>query len=177
MSTSDDDKDFDSLPVEDFKDEILAAIESHQIIVCLGETGSGKTTKIPQFCADIPGVSRIAVTQPRRVAAISVSERVAAERGCAVGTEVGYTIRFDDMSHPEKTRIKFMTDGVLVRECLSDPAMSRYQAVMLDEAHERSIHTDILFALLKQACKRRRDLKLVSRLLNHGSLFKNCLSL
>jgi HrpA-like RNA helicase len=121
-----------------------------------------KTTKIPQFILDanILQDKRIAVTQPRRVAAITVAHRVADERHSEIGAEVGYTVRFDDTSS-DKTKIKFMTDGVLVRECLSDPTLSQYQAIMLDEAHERSIHTDILFGLMKNVCKVRPDLKII----------------
>jgi HrpA-like RNA helicase len=150
------------LPVEGFKDELMVHIHQNQIVICVGETGSGKTTKIPQFFleSDFIGNKMIAVTQPRRIAAITVCHRVADERKCVVGNEIGYVVRFDDMSSPQ-TKIKFMTDGILVRECLSDPTLSQYNAIMLDEAHERSIHTDILFGLVKAACSRRSDLKVL----------------
>ncbi len=123
---------------------------------------SGKTTKIPQFIYDakVLSINKIAITQPRRVAAVSVAERVAFERGERVGLEVGYSVRFDDCSGPS-TSIKFMTDGILVRECLSDPDLSSFGLIILDEAHERSLHTDILFGLLKAACRRRPDLRVM----------------
>ncbi|KAF9515900.1 hypothetical protein BS47DRAFT_728514 [Hydnum rufescens UP504] len=103
---------------------------------------------------------KIGCTQPRRVAAMSVAKRVAEEVGCRLGQEVGYTIRFEDCTSPE-TRIKYMTDGMLQRECLIDPDVSAYSVVMLDEAHERTIATDVLFGLLKKSLKRRPDLKLI----------------
>lgn len=106
--------------------------------------------------------TRVVVTQPRRVAAIQMAKRVAYERQCTLGQEVGYTVRFDDQSDPKKTQIKYVTDGILVRECLQDPDLSKYRVVILDEAHERSLQTDILFSLVKRACKRRNgDLRLV----------------
>eukprot|EP01041_Mallomonas_annulata_P006647 gene6647-13457_t len=156
------DRDYDVLPVVDFKEQLLDEISKNQIIICIGETGSGKTTQIPQFCLDggLLADKCMAITQPRRVAAITVAERVAEERKVSIGTEVGYAIRFDDRTS-SKTKIKFMTDGILVRECLGDRTLSRYQVIMLDEAHERSIHTDILFGLIKLACAQRPDLKLI----------------
>ena len=161
----DEELDFETLPVEDYKSELLNYINKYQIFICIGETGSGKTTKIPQYCADskFEGIDhpRVGITQPRRVAAMTVAQRVATERSCHIGEEVGYCIRFDDKTHPDKTRIKFMTDGVLVRECLSDPSLNKYDVIMLDEAHERSIHTDILFSLVKVACKERPSLKVI----------------
>ena len=124
-----------------------------QIVPTIGlsETGSGKTTQITQYLAEFGYTSRgrIACTQPRRVAAMSVAKRVAEEFGCRLGQEVGYTIRFEDCTSPE-TKIKYMTDGMLLRECLIDPDMNQYSVVMLDEAHERTIHTDVLFGLMKQ---------------------------
>lgn len=119
----------------------------------VGDTGSGKTTQMTQYLAEegFANNGRIGCTQPRRVAAMSVAKRVAEEVGCRVGQEVGYTIRFEDCTSPE-TRIKYMTDGMLLRECLVDPAMSSYSVVILDEAHERTISTDVLFGLLKSKC-------------------------
>ena len=102
----------------------------------------------------------VGCTQPRRVAAMSVAKRVAEEVGCRLGTEVGYTIRFEDCTSQE-TKIKYMTDGMLLRECLVDPKMNRYSVIILDEAHERTVATDVLFGLLKKACKVRPDLKLI----------------
>jgi HrpA-like RNA helicase len=155
-------EEYDVLPVEEFQNELMINIQQNQIVICVGETGSGKTTKIPQFFLDsnLLKDKLIGVTQPRRVAAITVCLRVAEERKSIIGEEVGYAVRFDDMT-TRKTRLKFMTDGILVRECLSDPTLSQYNAIMLDEAHERSIHTDILFGLVKQACLHRPDLKVL----------------
>uniref|UniRef100_A0AAY5K7T4 RNA helicase n=1 Tax=Esox lucius TaxID=8010 RepID=A0AAY5K7T4_ESOLU len=103
----------------------------------------------------------IGVTQPRRVAAISVANRLAEERGALLGHEVGYTIRFDDCSDPHATRIKFLTDGMLVREMMADPLLKKYSVLMLDEAHERTLYTDIAIGLLKKIQKKRRDLRLI----------------
>lgn len=132
------------------------------MLIVVGDTGSGKTTQMTQYLAEegFANSGRIGCTQPRRVAAMSVAKRVAEEVGCRVGQEVGYTIRFEDCTSPE-TRIKYMTDGMLLRECLIDPEMSQYSVVILDEAHERTISTDVLFGLLKRAAKRRPDLKLI----------------
>ncbi|CAG8700178.1 13047_t:CDS:2, partial [Acaulospora colombiana] len=120
------------------------------LVQAVRDTGSGKTTQMTQYLAEggFAEKGRIGCTQPRRVAAMSVAKRVAEEVGCRLGQEVGYTIRFEDCTSPE-TRIKYMTDGMLQRECLIDPDMSAYSVVILDEAHERTIATDVLFALLK----------------------------
>lgn len=134
----------------------------NQILIVIGETGSGKTTQITQYLAEAGLTSRgkIGCTQPRRVAAMSVAKRVAEEYGCRLGQEVGYTIRFEDCTSPE-TVIKYMTDGMLLRECLMDLDLKTYSVIMLDEAHERTIHTDVLFGLLKQAVTKRSELKLI----------------
>ena len=105
-------------------------------------------------------MGKIGCTQPRRVAAVSVAKRVSEEFGCRLGQEVGYTIRFEDCTSPE-TKIKYMTDGMLLRESLVDPELSSYSLIMLDEAHERTISTDVLFGLMKKAVKSRPDLKLI----------------
>jgi ATP-dependent RNA helicase DHX8/PRP22 len=155
-------KDFDVLPVIDFKREILEAISKNQIIICIGETGSGKTTQIPQFILD-SGMLKdglIGITQPRRIAAITVAQRVCEERNVSIGNEIGYSVRFDDKT-TEKTKVNYLTDGILVRECLSDRKLSKYSVIMLDEAHERSLNTDILFGLIKDACRMRKELKLI----------------
>ena len=156
-------KDFDILPVNEFKSLIIQAIVDSQIFICISETGSGKTTQIPQFCLDMKLLgdnSMIGITQPRRVAAITVAQRVCDERKSRVGDTVGYTVRFDDQTS-SRTRIKYMTDGILLRECLADPNLSKYGIIMLDEAHERSINTDILFSLVKAACARRKELRVI----------------
>ncbi|NXP82224.1 DHX33 helicase, partial [Ramphastos sulfuratus] len=125
----------------------------------LGETGSGKTTQVPQYLyeAGIGCQGIIAVTQPRRVAAIALATRVSSERTTELGRLVGYTVRFEDMSCQE-TRIKFLTDGMLLREAIGDPTLRSYSVVILDEAHERTIHTDVLFGVVKAAQKRRKEL-------------------
>lgn len=153
-----------SLPIYRLRAELMQAIHDHQILVVIGETGSGKTTQMTQYLLE-SGYTRdgktIGCTQPRRVAAMSVAKRVAEEVGCQLGTTVGYTIRFEDCTGPD-TRIKYMTDGMLLRECLLDTRLSAYSVVMLDEAHERTIHTDVLFGLLKKAAEARpNDFKLV----------------
>ncbi|KAJ3514024.1 hypothetical protein NLJ89_g2612 [Agrocybe chaxingu] len=151
-----------SLPIYKLRDPLLKAIAEHQVLIVVGDTGSGKTTQMVQYLAEsgYADRGRIGCTQPRRVAAMSVAKRVSEEVGCRLGQEVGYTIRFEDCTSPE-TRIKYMTDGMLQRECLIDPLCSSYSVVMLDEAHERTIATDVLFGLLKKAVKRRPDLKLI----------------
>lgn len=152
-----------SLPVYQLKDELMQAVHDNQILIVVGETGSGKTTQITQFLLEAgfaDNGKKIACTQPRRVAAISIAKRVAEEQGCQVGAEVGYNVRFDDNTSP-KTKIKYLTDGMLQREALLDADMTQYSVIMLDEAHERTIPTDVLFALAKQAAANRPDLKLI----------------
>ena len=152
----------EGLPIARLKPELMRAITENQVLVVIGETGSGKTTQMTQYMHEL-GITRngmIGCTQPRRVAACSVSKRVAEEFGCTLGEEVGYTIRFEDVTSKE-TIIKYMTDGMLMREYLADNDLKRYGALMLDEAHERTIHTDVLFGLLKDLCRRRPNLKLI----------------
>lgn len=145
-------------------DEFLQLYQQSQILVFVGETGSGKTTQIPQFVLydDLPQTQgkMVACTQPRRVAAMSVAQRVAAEMDVKLGEEVGYSIRFEDMTGP-KTIMKYMTDGMLLREAMNDHNLSRYSTIMLDEAHERTMATDILMGLLKEVVVRRPDLKII----------------
>jgi pre-mRNA-splicing factor ATP-dependent RNA helicase DHX15/PRP43 len=145
-------------------DEFLQLYQQSQILVFVGETGSGKTTQIPQFVLfdDLPQTQgkMVACTQPRRVAAMSVAQRVAAEMDVKLGEEVGYSIRFEDMTGP-KTIMKYMTDGMLLREAMNDHNLSRYSTIMLDEAHERTMATDILMGLLKEVVGRRPDLKII----------------
>uniref|UniRef100_A0A5S6PYS7 RNA helicase n=1 Tax=Trichuris muris TaxID=70415 RepID=A0A5S6PYS7_TRIMR len=151
-----------SLPISKLRDELVKAVEENQILIVIGETGSGKTTQITQYLAE-EGYTRfgkIGCTQPRRVAAMSVAKRVSEEFGCRLGQEVGYTIRFEDCTSQE-TIIKYMTDGMMLRECLLDPDLGSYSVIMLDEAHERTIHTDVLFGLCKQAVTKRPNLKLI----------------
>jgi pre-mRNA-splicing factor ATP-dependent RNA helicase DHX15/PRP43 len=142
----------------------LKLYQESQILVFVGETGSGKTTQIPQFVLfdDLPQSQRkmVACTQPRRVAAMSVAERVAAEMDVKLGEEVGYSIRFEDMTS-QKTILKYMTDGMLLREAMNDHNLQRYSTIILDEAHERTMSTDILMGLLKEVVLRRPDLKII----------------
>ncbi|KAK4415693.1 putative pre-splicing factor ATP-dependent RNA helicase DEAH5 [Sesamum alatum] len=151
-----------SLPIYKLKNELVKACHENQVLVVIGETGSGKTTQVTQYLAEAGYTTKgkIGCTQPRRVAAMSVAKRVAEEFGCRLGEEVGYAIRFEDCTSPE-TVIKYMTDGMLLREILIDEDLSQYSVIMLDEAHERTIHTDVLFGLLKQLVKRRPDLRLI----------------
>jgi HrpA-like RNA helicase len=144
--------DVKSLPVYQYELEIINSVKNHQVTIIVGETGSGKSTQIPQILLDhqvVPDNKCIVCTQPRRVAAVTIAQKVASERNTSVGREVGYSIRFEDKSSP-MTKIKYVTDGVLLREFMSDPVISHYNIVLLDEAHERSLQTDILMGLLKQ---------------------------
>lgn len=152
----------EGLPIYRLKSELCAAIAQNQVLVVIGETGSGKTTQMTQYMAEMGYIKAgiIGCTQPRRVAAMSVAKRVAEEYGCQLGQEVGYTIRFEDCTSPA-TKIKYMTDGMLMREYLADNNLSKYVAMMLDEAHERTIHTDVLFGLLKSLLTKRQDFKLI----------------
>lgn len=152
-----------TLPVWQQKQEFLDTLEKNQTMILVGETGSGKTTQIPQFVVEAGYTSnrkQIACTQPRRVAAMSVSRRVAEEMDVTIGEEVGYSIRFEDCSS-SKTVLKYLTDGMLLREAMTDPLLERYRVIILDEAHERTLATDVLFGLLKEVLRNRPDLKLV----------------
>lgn len=139
-------------------------VENYQTVVIVGETGCGKSTQVPQYLAEAGWTAEgrvVGVTQPRRVAAVTVAGRVADERGAVLGHEVGYCIRFDDCTDPLATRIKFLTDGMLVREMMVDPLLTKYSVIMLDEAHERTLYTDIAIGLLKKIQKKRGDLRLI----------------
>jgi len=152
----------ESLPIYPLREELLTAIRDHQIIVLVGETGSGKTTQITQYLHEVgySKLGKIGCTQPRRVAAMSVAARVAQEMGVKLGHEVGYSIRFEDCTS-EKTVIKYMTDGMLLKEFLNEPDLKSYSCMMIDEAHERSLHTDILFGLIKDLSRARPDIKII----------------
>ncbi|KAK8718178.1 hypothetical protein V6N13_045421 [Hibiscus sabdariffa] len=157
-----------TLPVWQQKEEFLQVLKANQTLILVGETGSGKTTQIPQFVLDAVDIETpdkrkkmmVACTQPRRVAAMSVSRRVAEEMDVTIGEEVGYSIRFEDCSSA-RTVLKYLTDGMLLREAMTDPLLERYKVIILDEAHERTLATDVLFGLLKEVLKNRPDLKLV----------------
>ncbi|KAK8933842.1 putative pre-mRNA-splicing factor ATP-dependent RNA helicase [Platanthera zijinensis] len=145
-----------ALPILLFEDKIMETVEKNSVVVIIGETGSGKSTQLSQILHR-RGYTRsgaIAITQPRRVAAVSVSRRVAYEVGVQLGEEVGYAIRFEDRTS-DKTCIKYLTDGVLLRESLSNPELDQYSVIILDEAHERSLNTDILLGLMKRLVKLR----------------------
>ena len=159
----------DDLPITARREEIVATIQRHQVVILAGETGSGKTTQLPKMClealgsgmrehADFKGM--IGCTQPRRVAAMSVSKRVAEELGVPWGREVGCKMRFSDDTSRE-TRVKFMTDGILLAEIQSDPMLRAYSVLILDEAHERSLNIDFLLGYLVGLLKKRPDLKLI----------------
>jgi ATP-dependent helicase HrpA len=150
------------LPVSRRRDEILAAIRDHQVVVVAGETGSGKTTQLPKICLDLGRGVRgmVGHTQPRRIAARSVAERIAEELGTAVGEQVGFAVRFTDRVG-ERTLVKVMTDGILLAEIQRDRLLHRYDTLIVDEAHERSLNIDFLLGYLHQLLPRRPDLKLV----------------
>lgn len=152
------------LPVFEFKADLLNKVTNNQVVIIEGETGSGKTTQIPQFLLPLlalRGSKTIACTQPRRVAAMSIARRVAEEMDVEMGVEVGYSIRFEDCTSNNDTILKFMTDGMLLREAMNDPSMQRYSCIVIDEAHERTLSTDVLMGLLKEIMVRRRDLKII----------------
>ena len=154
------------LPVYAYLEDLVTHLQDNQVIVVEGETGSGKTTQMPQalvnggFVEGAYAGMMVACTQPRRVAAMSVSKRVAEEMDVELGEHVGYNIRFENCTS-QSTILKFMTDGMLLREAMNDPLLSNYSCVVLDEAHERTLATDILFGLLKEVLQKRSDLKVV----------------
>lgn len=152
----------ENLPAYKIKDTLMELINENQVVIVIGETGSGKTTQLPQFLFE-QGYHKnglIGITQPRRMAAVSVAKRVSEEMNVKLGNEVGYTIRFND-STSNSTNIKFMTDGVLLRETLNDATLNKYSCIIMDEAHERSLNTDILFGIFKNLLIKRRDFKLI----------------
>ena len=153
---------YPDLPICEHRRDIAAALRRHQVVVVVGETGSGKTTQLPKIATEVAGgrPGMLGCTQPRRLAAVAVARRLAEEIGCEVGDYVGYQVRFDDHSGPE-TRIKLMTDGILLAETQQDPDLRKYHTIILDEAHERSLNIDFLLGYLKLLLARRRDLKLI----------------
>ncbi|ERS56173.1 MULTISPECIES: ATP-dependent RNA helicase HrpA [unclassified Corynebacterium] len=152
----------DSLPVSGRKDDIAAAIEENQVVIIAGETGSGKTTQIPKICLDIGRGRRglIGHTQPRRIAARTVAERIASELDQDIGESVGYAIRFDDQVS-DSTAVKLMTDGILLAEMQRDRFLNKYDTIIIDEAHERSLNIDFLLGYLKRLLPKRPDLKVI----------------
>lgn len=157
-----------NLPVHQFRQEIIELIKSNEAVLVVAETGSGKSTQIPAYLHEEGLLSRknsnnfnaapnICVVQPRRVAAITVAKRVANELGCHPGKVVGHRVRFDDFTDRKRTKIVYLTDGMLLREATADPLLSAYGIVVLDEAHERALQTDVLFGVVKRAMKARND--------------------
>jgi len=150
------------LPISQRQEEIAKLIKDNQIVVVAGETGSGKTTQLPKICLSLGLGNKglIGHTQPRRIAARTVADRIASELKTPLGDAVGYQVRFNDVSS-DNTRIKLMTDGVLLAEFQRDRFLSRYEVIIIDEAHERSLNIDFLLGLLKPLCQRRPDLKVI----------------
>jgi len=150
------------LPIAAARDELLAAIRDHQVVVVAGETGSGKSTQLPKLCLELGrgGDGLIGHTQPRRVAARTIAERVASELGSTVGGAVGYSVRFNDRVG-ERTLVRVMTDGILLAELQRDRELRRYDTLIVDEAHERSLNIDFILGYLKQLLPRRPDLKVI----------------
>jgi len=170
------------IPIYQYKNQLIDAIQQYQILIIVGETGSGKTTQLPQYIlnelefhdsTDSKNENKkknskisIAVTQPRRIAAIAAAQQVCREYNNSksyhlLGKEIGYKIRFENVTTPNITKLTYMTDGVLLREIIEDPLLLNYNIIIIDEAHERSIETDILLGLMKKACQQRSDLKLL----------------
>ncbi|WP_425482135.1 ATP-dependent RNA helicase HrpA [Budvicia diplopodorum] len=152
----------ENLPVSQKKDELLAAIRDHQVVIIAGETGSGKTTQIPKICLELGrGVKGIiGHTQPRRLAARSVASRIAEELDVTLGSSIGYKVRFNDRMG-ENTLVKLMTDGILLAEIQQDRFLSRYDTIIIDEAHERSLNIDFILGYLRQLLPKRPDLKVI----------------
>lgn len=153
---------YPDLPISRHRQEIAAALRRHQVVVVVGETGSGKTTQLPKIALEVAGERRgkLGCTQPRRLAAVAVARRIAEEVGCEIGDYVGYQVRFDDRTG-EQTKLKLMTDGILLAETQHDRDLRQYHTIILDEAHERSLNIDFLLGYMKLLLARRRDLKLI----------------
>ncbi len=151
------------LPVSQKREDILAALREHQVVIVCGDTGSGKTTQLPKMALEIGGGSKgrkIGCTQPRRIAATSVASRVADEMDADLGREVGYQVRFDDKTSRD-TVVKFMTDGILLAETQGDPQLKQYDTLIIDEAHERSLNIDFILGYLHRLLEKRRDLRVI----------------
>ncbi|MBT6669833.1 MAG: DEAD/DEAH box helicase, partial [Gammaproteobacteria bacterium] len=152
----------DALPINQRRKEIAETIQRHQVTILCGETGSGKTTQLPKICLTLGrgAEQKIGHTQPRRIAARAVATRIAEELKSTLGELVGFKIRFSDHSK-KSSRIKLMTDGILLAETQSDPLLKQYDTIIIDEAHERSLNIDFLLGYLKQILPKRPDLKLI----------------
>ncbi len=153
---------YPDLPISRHRLEIAEALRRHQVVVVVGETGSGKTTQLPKIALEVAGErkGRLGCTQPRRLAAVAVARRIAEEVGCDIGGYVGYQVRFDDSTSAD-TKLKLMTDGILLAETQNDRDLRQYHTIILDEAHERSLNIDFLLGYMKLLLARRRDLKLI----------------
>ncbi|KAK6022616.1 hypothetical protein OSTOST_11671, partial [Ostertagia ostertagi] len=151
------------LPIYKNRDHILYLCEKYRTVIIVGETGCGKSTQVPQYLLEAGWANdgrMIGITQPRRVAVVTLAARVAEEKETILGQDVGYTVRFDDVTD-DQTKIKYMTDGILLRELLTDPLLSKYSVIMIDEAHERTCNSDILLGLLRKVLIVRPDLRIV----------------
>lgn len=151
------------LPVSAARDEIANAVRRSQVVIVSGQTGSGKTTQLPKILLELGRGThgkQIVHTQPRRIAARTVAERIASEMGVRLGDEVGYQVRFTDESSPN-TRLRVVTDGILLAQIQRDPKLSQYDTIIIDEAHERSLNIDFLLGYLTALLPQRRDLKLI----------------
>ena len=148
------------LPIWEYKEQIVKLIRESQVVIFDGETGSGKSTQIPQWCLGIYGVEYVVCIQPRRIAAISLAQRVAKEMGVVLGEEVGYAVRFDHFAGP-KTVLKYVTDGILLRHAITDRMLSGYDIIILDEVHERRVISDILLGVVKDLLVVRPDVRVV----------------
>ncbi|CAD8179386.1 unnamed protein product [Paramecium pentaurelia] len=148
------------LPIFQFREKIIKSIRENQVIIIAGETGCGKTTQIPQYIYENDPNVKIAVTQPRRVAAMTLAERCSLEKQTKLGQLIGYNVRFDDCTSKD-TQITFLTDGMLIREFIIDQQLKRYDVIIIDEAHERTVQSDLLLGLLKNLCRKRKQLKVI----------------
>ena len=167
-----------ALPISSCKDRIISKISTSQVVVIEGETGSGKSTQVPQWCLELPGIKQVVCTQPRRIAAISLAQRVAQEMDVRVGHEVGFVVRFEHKVSP-KTVLRYVTDGTLLRKTMKDRALSSYDVIIIDEVHERALVTDVLLGLIKDILPARPKLKVIimSATMNVNKIrdfFDNC---
>jgi len=152
------------LPIYKSYKQILYALETSRVVIIVGETGSGKSTQLPQYLMEHGWSSpsqMICVTEPRRIATINLAKRICEESSTIIGQEVGYAIRFEDCFTPGVTQCKFVTDGLLIREMMQNPLLPQYSVIILDEVHERNANMDIIIGLLKKVMKKREDLRIV----------------
>ncbi|VDM39709.1 unnamed protein product [Toxocara canis] len=168
------------LPIFKNRNHILYLLEKYRALIIVGETGCGKSTQVPQYLMEAGWAAdgrKIGITEPRRIAVVTLANRVAEERMTPLGEDVGYVVRFDDMTD-EKTKIKYMTDGIILRELMSDPLLTQYSIIMVDEAHERSVNTDLVLGLLRKIMLVRNDLRvIVSSATLDAILFRDFLEL